>query len=153
MSSIEKYLQIKKFHSEAEKTMYSLLYSANLTQDYLENFFKQYGLTAAQFNVLRVIKNNAPDPVTINMIKERMLHQNSDASRIVQRLSEAGYIKRLVSKADKRAVDVVLSKQGADVLNKVEKKYEQALAPINDIKKSDMKELARILDKLMEGFH
>jgi len=152
MSSIEKHLQTKKFHSEAEKTMFSLLYSANLMQDYLENFFKQHGLTAAQYNVLRVIKNNAPDPVTINMIKERMLHQNSDASRIVQRLVDAGLIKRVLSKVDKRAVDVVLSKQGAELVSKVEKKYEQALLPISDMKKTDVKELSRVLDKLMGSF-
>ena len=67
--------------------------------------FKKYGITRQQFNALRILRGQYPEPATINLIKERMLDKMSDASRIVDRL----LIKELIENsldADGRARSV-----------------------------------------------
>jgi DNA-binding MarR family transcriptional regulator len=55
---------------------------------------REFGLTVQQFNILRILRGQHPTPATINLLKERMLDKMSDASRLVDRLLEKGYLSR-----------------------------------------------------------
>jgi len=48
--------------------------------------FKQHQLTNAQYNVLRILRGQLPNPATVNLIIDRMLDRMSNVSRIIDKL-------------------------------------------------------------------
>jgi DNA-binding MarR family transcriptional regulator len=64
----------------------NLLYTASWLQSKQQDFFKPYGITAQQFNILRILKGQHPKSISATEIKLRMLDKNSDVSRLLDRL-------------------------------------------------------------------
>ena len=116
MPSIETLIKQSKFRDEKHKAIISVLYTANALNNFHENYFKKYELTSQQYNALRILRGQHPKPATVNLIRERMMDKMSDASRIVERLRKAGFVERVASKRDRRAVDVLITQKGLDVL-------------------------------------
>ena len=108
---------------------------------------KKFGLTIQQYNVLRILKGHAPEPITINGIIERMLDKMCDASRMVDRLKQKELIERCVSKKDRRSVDIVISQKGLDLLSKIDKELDEN-KPMNNLSDEESKTLNKLLDKL-----
>ncbi len=113
---LEKAIRQKKFQSEFQKALINIIYTHNYLISKMNPVFKQYGITRQQFNVLRILRGQHPEPATINLIKERMLDKMSDASRIVDRLKKKKLIEKTRNSIDKRAADIVISKKGLALL-------------------------------------
>jgi DNA-binding MarR family transcriptional regulator len=76
------------------KVAVNLLYTAAWLDDRNKNFFKEYGITNQQFNILRILRGQLPNKISGAEIKNRMLDKNSDVSRLLDRL----VLKKLVTK-------------------------------------------------------
>ena len=85
---LEKAIRQKGFQNEYQKAIINIIYTHNYLIGKMNPVFKQYGITRQQYNVLRILRGQHPDPATINLIKERMLDKMSDASRIAERLKK-----------------------------------------------------------------
>lgn len=152
MHSLEERIKQSKFTNEKHKTIVSILYTANLLTAHFEEAFRKYGITLQQFNVLRILRGQQPNPSTINLIRERMLDKMSDASRIVERLRKAELVERVPSKKDRRAVDVVITKKGLAVLAQLDKMQDALQKPLSELSDKDAKALNDLLEKIMRGF-
>jgi DNA-binding MarR family transcriptional regulator len=151
MPSIESLIKQTKFRDEKHKAVVSVMYTANLLNSFHENYFKKYSLTTQQYNALRILRGQYPKPATVNLIRERMMDKMSDASRIVERLRKAGFVERVVSKHDRRAVDVVITEKGLDVLAQIEKLDEITDHPTEFLDQAEAKELSRLLGKMIDA--
>ena len=56
MKRIEEEIQQAKFRSPHQKAVINLIYTANWLQNKHQGFFKIYGITGQQFNILRILK-------------------------------------------------------------------------------------------------
>lgn len=125
-----------------------MYYTNNVISEQFFKMLKSYGLAAPQFNVLRILKGQHPQAASIGLIKERMLDKNSDASRIVDRLYRKKMVERKESKTDRRQKDVLVTKKGLELLDKIaicEKKEEAILSNLN---MKEVKQLNDLLDKI-----
>ena len=84
MPSIEQLIKQDKFRDEKHKAIISVVYTANALDTFHEKYFSTYNLTSQQYNALRILRGQHPKPVTVNLIRERMMDKMSDASRIVE---------------------------------------------------------------------
>jgi len=123
-------------------------FTANWMQYHNISVFKKYEITGQQYNVLRILRGQHPNPCTILMIKDRMLDKVSDTSRIVERLKQAGYLERILCEKDRRAVDVKISKKGLDLLKNMEKEEEAMDGVMKNLSSAEAKQLNLLLDKL-----
>jgi DNA-binding MarR family transcriptional regulator len=152
MHSLEERIKQSKFNNEKHKTIVSILYTANLLTAHFEEAFRKYGITLQQYNVLRILRGQEPNPSTVNLIRERMLDKMSDASRIVERLRKAELVDRVPSKKDRRAVDVIITKKGLAVLAQLDKVQDVLQKPLHQLSDKDAKALNDLLEKIMRGF-
>ena len=113
---LEEEIAQQKFAGEQQKAMINLLFTYHWAVSKMKSDFKPYDITMQQFNILRILRGQMPNPCTINILKERMLDKMCDASRMVDRLLQKGFIERCVNKKDRRAVDIKISTQGLDLL-------------------------------------
>lgn len=148
MKKIEEEIQQKKFNTPHQKAVINLIYTANWLQNKHQVFFKNFGITGQQFNILRVLKGQHPKSISATEIKTRMLDQNSDVSRLLDRLAGKNLITKKTCPNDKRASDVFITQDGLDLLKKIDKKQKEidnvlALSPAEALQLSDLLDKSR----------
>jgi DNA-binding MarR family transcriptional regulator len=144
---LEKEISQKNFRSEQQKAMINLIYTYHWINNIARQDFIAYDITMQQFNILRILRGQFPNPSSINLLRERMLDKMCDASRMVDRLKQKELIERCVNKKDKRSVDIVISQKGLDLLSKIDQEIDMDSA-ISNLSDEDSKTLNTILDKL-----
>lgn len=144
---LEKEISQKNFRSEQQKAMINLIYTYHWANNIARQDFLAYDITMQQFNILRILRGQFPNPSSINLLRERMLDKMCDASRMVDRLKQKELIERCVNKKDKRSVDIVISQKGLDLLSKIDQEIDMDRA-ISKLSNEDAKTLNTILDKL-----
>ncbi len=152
MPSIEELIHQSKFRNEKHKCIVSIICASNLICNHHEDILEKYGLTLQQFNVLRILRGQHPAPSTVNLIRERMLDKMSDASRIVERLRKIDLVERVQCERDRRAVDVLITKKGLNVLSQIDKLESRMQQPFSKLTDKDAKLLNELLAKVLDGF-
>lgn len=145
---IEEDIKQKAFDSEFAKALINIFYTSSwLTQRHQE-LFKSYNLTNPQYNVLRILRGQHPNPATVNLLIERMIDKSSNASRIVDKLEQKGLVVRKQCSDDRRAVDVLISKKGLSLLDKIDVQLKNLQDEIKNLNEAESKQLNKLLDKL-----
>ena len=146
---IEEAIQQKKFMNAFQKVHINVLYTASFLSQQTSESLRPFRLTIQQFNILRILRGRYPEPATIKELTARMLDKMSNASRLVDKLLEKGLVERRTCSEDRRRVDVVISKEGLDLLSKVsaivEQRYEQQFQQLSEVEAAQLSDL---LDKL-----
>lgn len=147
---LEDAIKQKKFKTEEEKLVINLMYTTNWIAAEQVRFFKRYGISPQQYNVLRILRGQKPNPASVGLIQERMLDKMSNASRLVEKLKSKNLIKRSECSKDRRQVDVIITDEGLSLLEEMDKHQHE----INDISSSltttEKQTLNELLDKLRD---
>jgi DNA-binding MarR family transcriptional regulator len=145
---LEDEISQRKFRNERHKVAVNILYTYSWLCSLHNGIFKEHGITAQQFNVLRILRGQGSNPTTIKLVKERMLDKMSDASRIVEKLRQKGYVVRQISDHDKRHVDVFITKKGLKVLEGLDKRDKEFENHSSNLTVKETEQLNLLLDKL-----
>ncbi|MFA0964731.1 MarR family winged helix-turn-helix transcriptional regulator [Roseivirga sp. BDSF3-8] len=146
--AIEDDIHQKKFTSEYQKLVINILYTSSWLNERQAVVFKKFGLTAAQYNVLRILRGQHPKPSTINLIIERMLDRMSNASRIVDKLERKNLVVRKQCPSDRRAVDVHISDEGLELLAKIDPVMNNWNDELSVLTEKEAGTLNELLDKV-----
>ncbi|HEY0651659.1 MAG TPA: MarR family transcriptional regulator [Chryseosolibacter sp.] len=146
--SLETDIQQKSFRNEYQKAILNIIYTQNYLVSRMTEVFKKFDITRQQYNVLRILRGQYPDPATINLIKERMLEKMSDTSRIVERLRLKGLIQREDGKSDKRAAEISITPAGLELLRKMQPEVDELDSVLTGLSLDEARELNHLLDKV-----
>ena len=138
------------FHNLYQKAYINVVYTAGWLSVRQSAVFKEYGLTLPQYNILRILRGQHPKPATVALLIERMLDKTSNASRIVDRLEEKELVTRQVCPANRRAVDIRITKCGLDLLRRIEDEMTNPAEVLNmaHLTPAELEQLNDLLDKL-----
>lgn len=145
---IEKEIQSTNFEDNYHKATINLSYTYGWITNITREKFEKYNLTSQQFNILRILRGQYPNPATINLLKERMIDKMSDASRIVDRLIQKGMVSRCTNKKDRRAVDIRISDLGLEILSKMDVEFKARDFLKNNLTEEEAAQLSDLLDKM-----
>ena len=137
-----------KFRNIYHKALVNLYYTNNIIGQLFFKMLKKHGLAAPQFNVLRILRGQHPKAASINLIKERMLDNNSDVSRIVDRLYKKGLVERKESTTDRRQKDVLINKKGLELLSNMSICEQQEDDLLSNLSEMEIELLNDLLDKI-----
>ena len=145
--SLETDIQQTKFRNEYQKTLINLVYTYNWVSEQNKKFFEREDITSQQFNILRILRG-AGKPLSTLQIRQRMLDKMSDTSRIVDRLIKKGLVKKVVCKSDRRLVDVSISEQGLQLLEKLDLSSDEMDSVLSKLSIEEATMLNGLLDKI-----
>ena len=145
---LEEEIKQKKFRNEYHKLAVNILYTHGWLLNNQAAFLKSHGLTSAQFNILRILRGQYPNPATINLLKERMLDKMSDTSRLVERLKQKDLVEREICPADRRRVEVVITKKGLKLLEDIDKHDDEIDQAFKKLNLSEARTVNQLLDKM-----
>lgn len=144
--SIEDEIQ-SRFKDEYHKLMINLQLTSSRLSEGIQEEMKKHGLTATQYNVLRILRGQHQKPVSIGLIKDRMIERNSDVSRIIDRLVKKQLIKRTENKLDRRQKDVMISENGLQLLSEIDTIEDLIRSRVGHLSIDEAKTLNELLDK------
>lgn len=145
---IEDEIKQAHFKSTADKAVVNLLFTNNWINRQLHRFYGLYGLSAQQFNVLRILRGMRPEPASISTLNDRMLDKMSNVSRLVDKLILKGLVDRQISETDRRQVDVVITQKGLEVTNEISEKLDSEIVNLVNLSEEDANLLSDLLDRL-----
>src|SRR2546426_7880278 len=76
---------------------------------------RQAGIPLRWYDVL-VQLEESPEGIAMNALAERILYSKSGFTRVVDRMEEAGLVRRVRPQHDRRSILVVLTKEGSDTM-------------------------------------
>lgn len=145
---IEDEIKQRNFKSSADKAVVNLLFTNNWISRQLHRFYGSYGLSAQQYNVLRILRGMRPEPASISILNERMLDKMSNVSRLVDKLIAKDYVERKVCETDRRQVDVVITEKGLEVTHEISINLDQEIEQIVNLPEDKAALLSDLLDSL-----
>lgn len=140
--------QGKAFHSPHQKVAVNLMFTHGWLCAQQAEMLKPFGLTLQQYNVLRILRGQHPQAVTVNAIIERMLDRMSNASRLVDKLVDKGLATRTVCPYDRRAVDVKITDSGLSLLADLDSRQTEWERSLTTLNAEEAEQLSGLLDKL-----
>lgn len=145
---IEDRIKTSRFQDDWHKATINILYTNNWLSNLLESRASKKKITLQQFNVLRILRGQFPNPASNAMIKERMINSTPDISRLVERIVTKGLITRTKNKSDKRAVDLVITEKGLQLLEELEADMNLSAMLSENLSEQEAVVLNNLLDKL-----
>lgn len=145
---IEDEIKQEHFESEYHKLGINLLYTQTYFDNILAQAFKPFKTTSEQYNVLRILKGQHPNPMSVKDIQSRMINKMFNTSRLIDKLKQNNFVQRVECEYDRRAVDVSLTKEGLKHLSILTEKLEPYRTHYEILSEKEAKQLNRLLDKL-----
>lgn len=137
------------FKSAKARLEVGLMMLAGMLQHDMNRYFKPFGITPQQYNVLRILRGQYPQPVPINLIKERVIDKTCDASRIVDRLVKSKLVLKTVNASDKRVADVVITKKALELLQTVDAQFYEKTCVAYSLNDEDTELFNSLIDKMI----
>lgn len=112
-------------------------------------FFRAFGLTPPQYNVLRILAGSHPDWLPCGEVGERLVSPVPDVTRLLDRLEEKVLIARRRDAADRRVVRVTITEQGLALLARVAPALDDWLAEaIGHLEDAELRRLVDLLEQV-----
>lgn len=113
--------------------------------------FREYGLTGAQYNVLRILRGEGR-PLPSLEIADRLLTVVPGITGLIDRLEEAEWVVRHRCAEDRRVVYVDLTDKARQTLAALDEPVlELHRKLIGHLKREELRELIRLLEKARAG--
>jgi len=146
--SLEQDLKQERFNNEYEKMVVNILFTSSWLANLNSSRLKPFSVTPEQYNVLRILRGTHPKPMMLADITCRMIDRNSNATRLVEKLRQKGFVKREICENNRRQVDISITDTGLDVLQKIDESRDKWLESLKTVSKTEAEELNKQLDKL-----
>ncbi len=139
--------QTKPFSNVYSKLVVNIHYTHNWLRYEQKKFFDQYGVTMKQYNILRILKG-ATTPLSTAEIRKRMLDNQCDASRLVDRMVAKNLLTKKSAEKDQRKLKVELTENALEILNALNKELDDWTHTVTGLDKHEAESLSNLLDKL-----
>ncbi len=112
--------QTKPFASAGEEAAVALMRTAAVFDHALEEAMRPFGITGTQYNVLRILRGAGDEGHCGRAVGERMIARVPDVPRLLDRMAEAGWIRRVRDTTDRRHVIARITPAGLELVEAVE---------------------------------
>lgn len=146
---LKKRLKQSKFESAEQEAVLNILVCSNHIKSRIEAVCLKYGITQAQFNVLRILNGRYPEGYPRGEIISRMIDPAPDVTRLIDRLIKQGLVERYTSEQDRRLSIAKITKKGRNVLKKIKPKIDSLFTIVsNKLNKTERKQLSALLERV-----
>jgi len=108
-----------RFDSLEQEVFLSLWRTYDRLKLFEDELFGSYGLTAQQYNALRLLRAARPDKVPTLTLAARLISRAPDITRLVDRLSERDLVDRERQAGDRRSVHIGITEGGMELLDRI----------------------------------
>jgi DNA-binding MarR family transcriptional regulator len=131
------------------KSVINLLLAGNAVSEAIKNALKPFDISLEQFNVLRILRGRKGEAANMATINERMITKMSNTTRLVDKLIDKRYVKRIVCPNNRRMVEIYITDLGLAQLNQMDLTVSQSQEVLlNKYTLKELEQLNTLLNKL-----
>ena len=143
--------QTRPFDSAEQEAWLSIERTAAVLGHAMAEALKPYGVTPTQYNVLRILRGAGERGLCRNDVRERLVAQVPDVTRLLDRLEEVGLIERERDATDRRMVNTRITPKGLDLLAELDRPVaEMHERRLGHLSKSDLATIIQLLSAARE---
>jgi DNA-binding MarR family transcriptional regulator len=148
--SIRSRLEQRAFSGESDQAVVSVLVAAEHLNEQVSAVISGHGITADQYNVLRILRGVHPEGHPRHEIARRMIHPAPDATRMLDRLLRRKLITRVRDPRDARLSVARITPAGLALLKRMDPEVDEVQRRATSmLSAAERKELVRICEKLL----
>jgi len=118
--SLKERVRQASFASAAEEASVALLVASGHLLRRLEDICAAQGITHDQYNVLRILRGAYPDGYPRYEIGNRLIDRSPDVTRLLDRLSQRGLVRRYRADGDRRLSLARITDRGLALLERMD---------------------------------
>ncbi|TYB73478.1 MULTISPECIES: MarR family winged helix-turn-helix transcriptional regulator [Bizionia] len=134
-----------RFDNNKVKVLINILFTAGWITNKQNAFFKPFGISPQQYNILRILKG-AGEPLKAQTVKDRMIERAPNATRLMDKLSAKQLIERVPCDHDRRVVYIHITKDGLALIKEISADLNMDF--LENLSENEAGQLSDLLDKL-----
>jgi len=147
--SLKRRIKQERFQSTVQEALVDLMAASDFLKRKVENICSQLGITAAQYNVLRLLRSVYPDGHPRREIESYMIEGSPDITRLVDRLEAQGLVDCDRSTKDRRLSLTAITAKGLELLDKIDLEIGRMNRVLGKrLSRRDCAELTRICENI-----
>ena len=152
MSGLQREIKKKKpFDSPTQEAILNILRTADRFQNRFGRLFREHGLTASQYNVLRILRGEGK-PLPCLEIADRMIQVVPAITGLIDRLEAHGLVVRERCAEDRRVIYIALTAEAEKILKEIDQPLQDMHEQlIGHLSHAELKELSRLLEKARQS--
>ena len=115
-------------------------------------FIKGYEISPTQYNVLRILRGQHPNGMSGGELQDRLLHNMSNSTRLVDRLLEKGLVDRQKNPEDKRQMLISITALGLKLLKNLDVAVIEFDKKMMNLPEGQLMVLNNLLDDLRHSY-
>jgi DNA-binding MarR family transcriptional regulator len=137
---------------KAELLGLKLMKASEMIQNEAQTLFKRHGLSAPQYNVLRILRGAGGEGLSCREISGRMITRVPDITRLLDRLQDKGLVERRRLESDRRVVMTEATPRGLALLQDIDRPLDQQVRDhFRSLGPADLDRLDGLMDVLLAG--
>ena len=149
--NIAERLKQRTFRSPSQKSMLNVMVTSSWLLSEMSATMNEFGVTPAQYNVLRILRGSHPQALTCSEIGARLIDRTPDVTRLLDRLEKRGLISRDRAQRDRRIVEVHISERGLDLLRDMDPAVSTSMERLGSgLTETEHEALSALLDRLRD---
>lgn len=138
--------QTRPFSSLEQEVQLNIERTAAVLGHAFAEALKPYGITPTQYNALRILRGAGKAGLCRNEVRERLIAQVPDVTRLLDRLEEMKLVERVRSTTDRRLVATHITGAGNALLRELDEPIAEAHARhLGHMAPSQLKQLNELL--------
>lgn len=139
-------VQKPKFDSIEQEVFLNLWRTYDRLKLLEEDVFGQEGLSAQQYNTLRLLQSAHPISMPTLELGSRLISRAPDMTRLLDRLEKRELLNRIRRPENRRVVDVSITAKGLQMLHEMHEKVQECHAlQLGHMSKKSLRQLAELL--------
>jgi DNA-binding MarR family transcriptional regulator len=136
------------FASLEEEVFLNLIRTAAVLEHDMAEGLKAFEVTLTQYNALRILRGAGSNGLCRNEVRDRLVAPVPDATRLLDRLADAGLVERVRDGDDRRFVTARITPRGLELLRRIEEPLARMhAAQLGHLSRADLRRLADLLEK------
>ena len=140
----------RPFESPGQEASLNIVRTSDQLQIRCARLLRGHDLTPSQYNVLRILRGEGK-PLPILDIASRTITVVPGITGLIDRLEQAGFVKRVRCEKDRRVIYVALAEKASKALAALDEPLMALHKKLTGhLSQTELKELSRLLEKLRE---
>jgi DNA-binding MarR family transcriptional regulator len=136
----------QRFDSPEQEAFLNLWRTYDLLKAVEDELFSRFGLTAQQYNALRLLRASHPERVPTLALAGRLVSRAPDITRLLDRLIERGFVDRERGEGDRRTVYVGITELGRALLDDLDAEVRRChLRQLGHLSQAELETLTGLL--------
>jgi DNA-binding MarR family transcriptional regulator len=144
--------QTRPFAGPEEEALLSIRRTSDRLQHHFHQSIKCMGITATQYNVLRILRGAGENGLRCSEIGDRLISSDPDITRLLGRLQRQKLIRRKRDSKDRRVIYATITGEGLELLKEMDPVVNEGIKKVlRHMSQEKLSTLISLLDEIREA--